>query len=50
MIPTAPVKKKMCIRDRSLAKEMPETVATAVAPALSLLMLVFTPLTWLFIR
>ena len=33
---------------KSLAKEMPETIATAVAPVLSLLMLVLTPLTWLF--
>ena len=36
------------VTPKSLAKEMPETIATAVAPALSLLMLVFTPLTWLF--
>ena len=36
------------VTPKSLAKEMPETVATAVAPALSLLMLMFTPLTWLF--
>ena len=36
------------VSPKSLAKEMPETVATAVAPALSLLLLVFTPLTWLF--
>ena len=36
------------VSPKSLAKEMPETVATAVAPVLSLLMLVFTPLTWLF--
>ena len=36
------------VTPKSLAKEMPETVATAVAPALSLLMVVFTPLTWLF--
>ena len=36
------------VSPKSLAKEMPETIATAVAPALSLLMLVFTPLTWLF--
>ena len=36
------------VTPKSLAKEMPETVATAVAPALSLLMLVLTPLTWLF--
>ena len=32
----------------SLAKEMPETVATAVSPMLNLLMVLFTPLTWLF--
>ena len=36
------------VRPKTLAKEMPETVATAVAPVLSLLMVVFTPLTWLF--
>ena len=36
------------VSPKSLAKEMPETVATAVAPVLSLLMLVLTPLTWLF--
>jgi CBS domain containing-hemolysin-like protein len=36
------------VTPKSLAKEMPETVATAVAPVLSLLMVVFTPLTWLF--
>ncbi len=36
------------VSPKSLAKEMPETVATAVAPALGLLMVVFTPLTWLF--
>ena len=36
------------VTPKSLAKEMPETIATAVAPARSLLMLVFTPLTWLF--
>ena len=36
------------VTPKSLAKEMPETVATAVAPVLSLLMLVFTTLTWLF--
>ena len=36
------------VTPKSLAKEMPETIATAVAPALSLLMLVLTPLTWLF--
>ena len=32
----------------SLAKEMPETVATAVSPVLSLLIVLFTPLNWLF--
>ena len=36
------------VTPKSLAKEMPETIATAVAPVLSLLMLVLTPLTWLF--
>ena len=36
------------VTPKSLAKEMPETVATAAAPALSLVMVVFTPLTWLF--
>ena len=36
------------VTPKSLAKEMPETIATAVAPVLSLLMVVFTPLTWLF--
>ena len=36
------------VSPKSLAKEMPETIATAVAPVLSLLMLVLTPLTWLF--
>ena len=36
------------VSPKSLAKEMPETVATAVAPVLSLLIVVFTPLTWLF--
>ena len=36
------------VTPKSLAKEMPEKVATAVAPVLSLLMVVFTPLTWLF--
>ena len=36
------------VTPKSLAKEMPETVATAVAPVLSLLMMVLTPLTWLF--
>ena len=38
------------VTPKSLAKEMPETIATAVAPVLSLLMLVLTPLTWLFSR
>ena len=36
------------VTPKSLAKEMPETVATAVSPVLSLLMVLFTPLTWLF--
>ena len=36
------------VTPKSLAKEMPETVATAVSPVLNLLMLLFTPLTWLF--
>ena len=36
------------VTPKSLAKEMPETVATAVSPILSLLMVVLTPLTWLF--
>ena len=36
------------VTPKSLAKEMPETVATAVSPVLNLLMVVFTPLTWLF--
>ena len=36
------------VTPKSLAKELPETIATAVAPVLSLLMLVLTPLTWLF--
>ena len=36
------------VTPKSLAKEMPETIATAVAPVLSLLMLVLPPLTWLF--
>ena len=36
------------VTPKSLANEMPETIATAVAPVLSLLMLVLTPLTWLF--
>ena len=33
---------------KSFAKEMPESVATAVSPFLNLLMILFTPLTWLF--
>ena len=36
------------VTPKSLAKEMPETVATAVSPMLNLLMGLFTPLTWLF--
>ena len=36
------------VTPKSLAKEMPETVATAVSPVLNLLMVLFTPLTWLF--
>ncbi len=36
------------VSPKSLAKEMPETIATAVAPFLNLLMALFTPLTWLF--
>ena len=36
------------VTPKSLAKEMPETVATAVSPMLNLLMILFTPLTWLF--
>ena len=36
------------VSPKSLAKEMPETVATAVSPMLNLLMVLFTPLTWLF--
>ena len=36
------------VTPKSLAKEMPETIATAVSPVLNLLMLLFTPLTWLF--
>ena len=38
------------VTPKSLAKEMPETVATAVSPMLNLLMGLFTPLTWLFSR
>lgn len=36
------------VTPKSLAKEIPETVATAVSPILQLLMTVLTPLTWLF--
>ena len=36
------------ISPKSLAKEMPEKVATAVSPFLVLLMALMTPLTWLF--
>ena len=36
------------VTPKSLAKEMPERVATLVSPILSLLMVVMTPLTWLF--
>lgn len=36
------------VTPKSLAKEMPETVATTVSPMLNLLMGLFTPLTWLF--
>ena len=36
------------VSPKSLAKEMPETVATAVSPVLSLLIVLFTPLNWLF--
>ena len=36
------------VTPKSPAKEMPETVATAVSPMLNLLMVLFTPLTWLF--
>ena len=36
------------VSPKSLAKEMPETIATAVSPILNLLMILFTPLTWLF--
>ena len=36
------------ISPKSIAKEMPETIATAVSPFLNLLMILFTPLTWLF--
>ena len=36
------------VTHKSLAKEMPEKVATAVSPFLVLLMALMTPLTWLF--
>ena len=36
------------VTPKSLAKEMPERIATAVSPFLSILMVVLTPLTWLF--
>ena len=36
------------VTPKSLAKEMPEMVATAVSPFLVLLMALMTPLTWLF--
>ena len=36
------------VTPKSLAKEMPEKVATVVSPILNLLMVLFTPLTWLF--
>ena len=36
------------VTPKSLAKEMPEKVATMVSPVLSVLMVVLTPLTWLF--
>lgn len=36
------------VTPKSLAKEMPETVATAVSPFLQLLMILLTPLTFLF--
>ena len=36
------------VTPKSLAKETPERIATAVSPVLSLLMLLLTPLTWLF--
>lgn len=36
------------VTPKSLAKEMPEKVATFVSPILNLLMVLFTPLTWLF--
>ena len=36
------------VTPKSLAKEMPERIATAVSPILSLLMILLSPLTWLF--
>ena len=36
------------VTPKSLAKEMPEKVATAVSPILNILMALLTPLTWLF--
>lgn len=36
------------VTPKSLAKEMPEKVATAVSPFLALLLALMTPLTWLF--
>ena len=36
------------VTPKTLAKEMPETIATAVSPVLNLLLTIFTPLTWLF--
>ena len=36
------------VTPKTLAKEMPETIATAVSPVLNLLMVLLTPLTWLF--
>ena len=36
------------VTPKSLAKEMPERVATAVSPVLNILMVLLTPVTWLF--
>ena len=36
------------VTPKTIAKEMPETIATAVSPVLNLLLTLFTPLTWLF--
>lgn len=36
------------VTPKSLAKEMPETVATMVSPVLNILMVLLTPVTWLF--